>query len=122
MPLLTKTRNRCSCSYEYVPGSRRRKCPDCGAARLAKRRPKHLAALDQPYEVYVQLNGGEQCGVCGRPATSTRRLDRDHDHLTGKPRGLLCWAHNRLLDPRWTPDDLRAAAEYLERGYMVAQP
>jgi hypothetical protein len=84
-----------------------------------------MRALDLPYEDYVALNGGERCGICGRPPTKAtrdkpaRRLDRDHDHRDGKPRGLLCGGRmgcNRRLgrvdDPRW----LEAAAAYLRRA------
>lgn len=75
-----------------------------------------MAALDLTYEDYVELNGGEQCGICGRPPSPGRRLDRDHDHVTGKPRGLLCHQDNRLLSWRITVPWLRAAIEYLTRG------
>lgn len=120
MALLRKTRMRCSCGYSFKGETRKllRKCPTCGAARLKKTKPKHMAALDLPYEQYVQINGGEHCAVCGTGPTEMRRLDRDHDHKTGLPRGLLCHRHNRMLSPRmgWTPDALRAAAVYLERA------
>jgi hypothetical protein len=38
----------------------------------------------------------EVCALCGREPTG-RRLDRDHDHRTGDPRGLLCWSCNTRL-------------------------
>jgi hypothetical protein len=75
-----------------------------------------MRALDLSYETYVGLNGGEFCGICGKvPAAGARRLDRDHCHTTGTPRGLLCWACNRQLRTWATPDWLHAAAAYLER-------
>ena len=44
-----------------------------------------MAALEQSYEVYLELNGGrEECAICGAPRRG-KRLDRDHNHLTGKP-------------------------------------
>jgi hypothetical protein len=93
----------------------RQKCSSCGARRPAKRRAKHLTALDQPYEEWI-ARFGEQCGICGREPTAVRRLDRDHDHATGEPRGLLCHRCNRAL-PSWlTADWLRAAADYLDRS------
>lgn len=93
-------------------------CRACGKERPPRQRAAHLAALDQPYEVFVQANGGvDACGVCGRPPSETRRLDRDHGHVgEGVVRGVLCHRHNRGLE--FFGDDpalLRAAAEYLER-------
>jgi hypothetical protein len=74
-----------------------------------------MAALDIPYERYVELNGSEHCGICGCEPPPHRKLDRDHDHATGKPRGLLCRKHNRMLK-RWLTDDfMRLALAYLER-------
>jgi hypothetical protein len=97
------------------PGTR--KCSKCGKPRPKRSPPKHMAALNESYESYVELNGGEFCGICGRPPSPGRKLDRDHDHSTplGTPRGLLCSLHNRWL-PRWMTLELaRAIVEYLER-------
>jgi hypothetical protein len=67
------------------------------------------------YERMLQeQNGG--CYICGKKPTGKRALDIDHDHETGKVRGLLCSNHNRgigLLD-----DDislLARAIQYLAR-------
>lgn len=54
------------------------------------------------------------CAICGRPPVK-RRLCIDHDHVTGKIRGLLCNSCNRMLG--YGKDDpvvLRLAADYLE--------
>ncbi len=94
--------------------ARNKKCLTCGKTKPVKRRPAHMAALDIPYEQYVKLNGGDFCYICGRKPSLYRRLDRDHDHITGKPRGLLCFRCNRHL-PVWiTSKWLRKAAEYLD--------
>jgi hypothetical protein len=71
-----------------------------------------------PYEAFVIVNGGEHCGVCGALPSADRLLDRDHEHRgDGLARGLLCWRHNALLSNNdWTPELLRAAADYLERA------
>lgn len=83
-----------------------------------KRRPKHMVALETPYEDYIVLNGGEWCSICHR-GPKTRKLHRDHDHHTGKPRGLLCHRCNRAL-PNWmTRDWLLAAVDYLDRSAML---
>lgn len=75
-----------------------------------------MAALDVPYEEYVYINGGEHCGICGRPPKPGRRLNRDHDHANGMPRGLLCWIDNKFLRRGMTIDWMRRAIAYLERA------
>lgn len=72
-----------------------------------------MQALEIPYADYVVLNGGEMCGVCGAKPVG-KKLDRDHDHATGKPRGLLCRRCNRLLTRRLEPL-LAGMVGYLER-------
>ncbi len=92
----------------------KQRCP-CGRKRPAARRPSHQAALELPYDEWV-ARFGERCGICGNPPGPTRRLDRDHDHLTGEPRGLLCHRCNRAL-PNWVSAGwLARAGAYLERA------
>lgn len=55
--------------------SRKRKCEACGKTRPARKRPAHMLALDIPYERYVEINGGEHCGICGKLPKAGRRLD-----------------------------------------------
>ena len=87
----------------------------CTGRRPRKQTPKHQEVLDlMPYEEWVELYG-ELCGICGRPPGPNRRLDRDHDHRTGEPRGLLCHKCNRAL-PEWiTVEWLQKAIAYLTR-------
>lgn len=67
------------------------------------------------YEAMLIAQGGV-CAICGNPP-KTRRLHVDHDHKTGRVRGLLCFTCNRfLLGYYATPAKLRAAADYLERA------
>ncbi|MEA2641534.1 MAG: hypothetical protein QOF51_2928 [Chloroflexota bacterium] len=55
------------------------------------------------------------CTICGGVNRSGRHLNIDHDHVTGKIRGVTCNLCNRglgcFLDD---PARLRAAARYLE--------
>ena len=54
------------------------------------------------------------CAVCGKPEAG-KRLAVDHDHRTGKVRGLLCENCNRALGmAQDSPTILRALADYLE--------
>ena len=95
-------------------------CGWCFKRRPARKKPAHMAALEQDYQAFITLNGGEHCGICAATRAKTgRRLDRDHDHRTGAPRGLLCHRCNRNLGNWVTPEWLRAAALYLERTKAV---
>lgn len=95
--------------------NRKRKCVTCGGPKPAKRTPKHMAALELSYDYYVEINGGERCAICLRRRSSAeKRLHRDHDHRTGRPRGLLCFPCNKRLAYDVTPEWLRAAADYLD--------
>lgn len=55
-----------------------------------------------------------RCWICGRKPTG-RRLHVDHDHKTGRVRGLVDWGCNRGLQAfRDDPVSLREAADYVE--------
>ncbi len=56
------------------------------------------------------------CPLCGDPPSS-RQFDIDHDHETGRIRGVLCNSCNLMLGlARNNPETLRRAALYLEKG------
>lgn len=38
-----------------------------------------------------------KCGICHEEFTDYSKVHIDHDHITGKVRGLLCRQHNRGL-------------------------
>lgn len=73
------------------------------------------------YERMRDEQGGV-CAICSGPETSRdprwsklRELAVDHCHLTGRVRGLLCFACNSGIGKfSDSPDTLRAAAIYLE--------
>ena len=104
---------------------------DCAGTRPKKRVPKHARTLrDDSYATYEQINadlhgpafGGEWtpdcCGVCGKPPSTARHMDRDHDHVTGKPRGLACPGNtgcNSLMPKQMTLERARLIVGYLER-------
>ena len=64
------------------------------------------------YDALLAAQGGG-CAICGN-APKTRRLHVDHDHKTGKVRGLLCHVHNRRLWRGATAAELRRMAAYLD--------
>lgn len=61
------------------------------------------------------------CAICRMPETATswgrpRALSVDHDHATGRIRGLLCSNCNTSLKRHLAPSTLRRMADYLERA------
>jgi Recombination endonuclease VII len=58
-------------------------------------RARGLGVSTEDYERMLAEQGGG-CAICGAPP-KTRRLHVDHNHKTGKVRGLLCFRCNRAL-------------------------
>lgn len=77
--------------------------------------------LDQ-YNVFLK-NQNDVCAICHKSSTAidkrtgkTKMLAVDHDHNTGKIRGLLCEAHNRALGMfHDNIEELQSAIAYLGR-------
>lgn len=65
---------------------------------------------------------GEVCAICRRPEHVVSRgklkpLSVDHDHATGRVRGILCHECNVGLGKFGdVPELLRVAADYLEKA------
>ncbi len=56
--------------------------------------------------------------AAGKPRSQERRHDRDHDHVTGLPRGLACAGNsgcNALMPRQLTLPRARLIVAYLER-------
>jgi len=72
------------------------------------------------YELHKKQSG--VCAICGRPETKMlhgviTNLSVDHDHETGKVRGLLCYRCNTGIGKlRDSADLLRKAADYLDEN------
>ena len=89
-------------------------------AKSAKIRATYLKyaygmSIDDYNTMIEAQNGG--CGICGKAPDSGRwgRLYVDHDHETGRVRGLLCRDCNAILGyANDEPGLLRSAANYLE--------
>jgi len=113
----------CKCGYRNLREHRNCRGPDCKRTKPKKRVPKHAEVLrDSPYEEWVplsvEIHGGEEhaCGCCRRQPTKVKRHDRDHDHRTGKPRGLACSYCNReRLRGIANAEEARMVLAYFER-------
>ncbi len=68
---------------------------------------------------------GGVCALCGRPPTARQALAPDHDHKTGRIRGLVCWECNKLilgtLD-RYGPARRRRVIDRLWDYYDMSPP
>jgi hypothetical protein len=95
-------------------------------AQLRKRRFE-LAKYGLTVEEYDNLlaKQGSRCAVCGtadpqyRSGPSSARWCVDHDHVTGKIRGLLCHPCNRAIG--MLADDakiIEAALAYVRQGHV----
>jgi hypothetical protein len=81
-------------------------------ARASHLQRKYGMTIEQ-YEAMLEAQGGG-CFICGRPPRDDISLHVDHDHSTGKIRGILCFCcNNALADFQEDPSLLRKAVEYL---------
>lgn len=76
----------------------------------------------EEYEAMLALQDGG-CGMCGRPPSAAISLYIDHDHRTGRIRGLLCFrCNNSLGDLDDDPDLLLAGVRYLGPAAVPRDP
>ena len=122
----------CATSHPRI----RQKC-ECGRSRPKRRVPKHAQTLlRDTYDDYARINDEihgkafpdqwwpDYCGVCGKAPSTARHMDRDHDHITGKPRGLACPGNqgcNALMPRQLTLERARLIVAYLERVEAAAR-
>ena len=76
------------------------------------KRARALGVTDEEYRRLLEAQGGH-CALCPN-VPKTRRLHVDHDHKTGRVRGLLCYRCNRALPTYLDSDWLRRAATYVD--------
>lgn len=106
------------------PKGRQRACKTCMAAYKKERKERDPALvrdqyLQRQYGIsLVEYEGmlceqNQACAIC----RSAGKLHVDHDHETGRVRGLLCGSCNRALGLfKDDSDSLKRAINYLERG------
>ena len=74
----------------------------------------------EDYERMFEEHGGV-CAICGESRPEERTLHLDHDHETGKIRGLLCFrCNNALGDFEEQYALFQRAADYLDRDDALA--
>lgn len=81
--------------------------------RMRKVRPYKITVPE--YETMIEEQDG-RCAICRFQPAVPDDLEIDHNHATGKVRGLLCGPCNQGLGMfQDSPDHLDAALEYLEQ-------
>lgn len=75
----------------------------------------------EQYGAMLEAQGGG-CFICGRPPREDSSLHVDHDHLTGRVRGILCFCcNNALADLQDDPALLRKAASYVSTNSVEVE-
>lgn len=74
---------------------------------------KQYGLTIEDYNALLEKQGGV-CAICSNVCSTGKRLSVDHDHDTGRVRGLLCSTCNRGIGMlRDDPELIRAALRYL---------
>lgn len=97
-------------------------CKECNNRNYQKANlKKNYGITIKQYELILESQNGV-CKICGQLETAKDknneilRLAVDHDHPTGKIRGLLCVKCNTMLGgAKDNPEILRKGANYLEQ-------
>lgn len=125
MPKMTVPPDRRSKALQYYHANREAR--KAKALQWNKDNPEALQASKErarakEYGLTVEqlraMLARETCDICGEPFSSTKHRHVDHDHETGKARGLLCSNCNHAIGKmKDSPELLRKAADYLENSY-----
>ena len=108
----------------HLEGCRRRdalrRAADPEYDRRRNFRQKYKITIEQYDAMYRDQNG--VCAICARLNLSGRRLAVDHDHDTGKIRGLLCSRCNSAIGlARESLDVLKMTVVYLEKHKSLSE-
>lgn len=123
IPLLPRTCTSCGESspgavftHHFNRDTRCRVCQDAEVQVESKRhRNWHQRRTKAEKLEFEEFRARQEpkCRICGTESN----LTLDHDHITGKPRGILCNNHNIALGKmKDDPVRLEAAALYLEKS------
>lgn len=67
----------------------------------------------------ILASQGGRCAICRATAPGSRDWHVDHDHVSGRVRGLLCSPCNTFIGlAKEDPDVLRQAAQYLDESLL----
>jgi len=78
-------------------GGYKARCKECVAEDAYANRMKKYGISPKDYDKFFKEQNG-RCAICNvHQSEVTRRFDIDHNHDTGKVRGLLCYNCNRAL-------------------------
>jgi hypothetical protein len=110
MPYASKEDQRAA-QKRWREANRERHAAQTRAAKLMQKYGLTIADFDALLE-----SQGHRCAICPSTVPGGRGAWHvDHDHQTGKVRGLLCSHCNRALGMfKDDPEALRAAANYVE--------
>ena len=90
---------------------------------MRRYRLRHYYGLGSLGYARLVADQGGVCALCGRPPSDGKPLCVDHDHVTGRIRGLLCTNCNTGLGKFFDDADvLRQAAQYIaaaDTGYLA---
>ncbi len=91
----------------------RRAKPEAKRRERAGHLMRKFGMTIEQYDTMLEAQGGG-CFICGRPPRNDISLHVDHDHATGKVRGILCFCcNNALADFQENPELLKKAASYV---------
>lgn len=100
---------------------RNHRCRTCERAYSESHRRwhkiKYLYGLTKDEYLLISRAQGDVCAICGRTDTG-RALVVDHDHETGKVRGLLCLKCNRAIGLIGDDADMLNRASQYVRGLL----
>ena len=92
---------------------RMRSTPEAKLRARAGHLKRKFGMTIEQYDAMLAAQGGG-CFICGRPPREDISLHVDHDHSTGRVRGILCFCcNNALADLQEDPQLLTRAMTYL---------